>query len=227
MDVIKAVRPKTLSDLLAYEVDPIYTRENLTLLAGNGSARDVDQFSVLGAIAGGTATAAAKSGGNTGQGVLTVDATTPVLSGARDGVYRVVCTTVAAGGGTFTVYDPDGVLLGEIAVGQTFANQIKFAIADGTPDFTAGDAFNITVLTAPKYVALDPTATNGAQNAAGVALFAGHAADGVDGVITGLVRGPALLRSSGIAWPAGISDAQKAIALAQLAALGIVVRQDG
>ena len=64
-------------------------------------------------------------------------------------------------------------------------------------------------------------------HAAGVALFAGHAADGVDGVITGLVRGPALLRSSGIAWPAGISDAQKAIALAQLAALGIVVRQDG
>jgi hypothetical protein len=46
---------------------------------------------VLGKItAGGTsAVSAAKSGGNTGNGALTLDATTPVLSGALAGVYQV------------------------------------------------------------------------------------------------------------------------------------------
>jgi len=93
----------------------------------------------------GTVTTAAKGAGNTGNGALTMDATTPLLEGAKVGIYTVRCTVVAANGGTFEVKDPDGYALGEVAVGATFENDIKFSIADGAADFVVGDGFDITV----------------------------------------------------------------------------------
>lgn len=93
----------------------------------------------------GTAEVAAKSGGNTGNGVFTIDALTPVLAGAKVGVYTVRCIAAAANGGTFRVEDPDGIVLGDVAVGATFADDIKFAIADGSADFVVGDGFDVTV----------------------------------------------------------------------------------
>jgi hypothetical protein len=89
-------------------------------------------------------TAAVADAGNTGNGTLTVDATTPVLTGAQSGAYRAVCILAAANGGTFAVFDPAGVEIGRVAVGATFANQIKFVINDGATDFAVGDAFTIT-----------------------------------------------------------------------------------
>lgn len=226
LDVLKAVRQKVLSDLLLWEVDPIFTRENLTLLAGSGAAREVDQFVVLGGIEKGTATAAAKAG-NTGNGVCTPDATTPVLPGAKTGTYSAVCTVTATNGGTFRIYDPNGRVLGDIAVGATFADQIKFVIADGTNDFALGDTIYIAVVSVKKYVALDITKTDGSQIASAVALFKGKAPDGTDDAIASLARGPAAVRAGGLVWPAGITDTQKSIATAQLADVGIIVRTDG
>ena len=93
----------------------------------------------------GTAASAAKSGGNTGNGTLTLDATTPVLYGAHAGVYTVRVITAATNAGTLRVTAPDGTVLGDVAVGATFSNRIKFATADGATDFIVGDGFDITV----------------------------------------------------------------------------------
>jgi hypothetical protein len=90
------------------------------------------------------ATVAAKVG-NTGNGVLTLDGVAPVSKVAKKGIYVASCIAVVANGGTFRVSDPDGYVLGDVAVGATFDNDIKFSIADGATDFVAGDAFNITV----------------------------------------------------------------------------------
>ena len=98
------------------------------------------------------AASAAKSGGNTGNGTLTLDATTPVLAGAKVGVYTVRLITAATNAGTFRVEDPDGNVLGDVAVGGTFSDDIKFATADGSTDFAVGDGFDITVSGGGVYV---------------------------------------------------------------------------
>lgn len=82
----------------------------------------------------------------TGNGVLTPDVTTPLLAGVQEGAYRVVCIEPGSNVGTFAVYDPQGVHLGShVVAGAAFANQIKFAIADGATDFVAGDTFTLWV----------------------------------------------------------------------------------
>ncbi len=91
-----------------------------------------------------TVSAAAHAGG-TGNGTITMDVTTPLLTNAQSGVYTAKCITAATNGGTFRVADPHGNVLGDVAVGATFANQVKFVIADGSTDFIVGDQFDITV----------------------------------------------------------------------------------
>lgn len=128
----------TPQDLFAGDF-PVKT-DVATLVSGAGS---LVRGTVLGKIALGAATVAAIVGD--GGGALTLDATTPILAGAVAGAYTVKCTTAASGGGTFTVFAPSGAVLGTVAVGATFANQIKFAIADGTPDYSLGDIFTVTI----------------------------------------------------------------------------------
>lgn len=119
---------------------------------------------LLGKILLGAATAAAKSGGNTGNGVFTIDATTPILAFAKAGIYTVRCITAATNGGIFRVTDPFGNVLGDVAVGSTFANQIKFAIADGTTDFIVGDGFDVTIAAGSgKYKAYSSSNVDGSQ----------------------------------------------------------------
>jgi len=119
---------------------------------------------LLGKILLGTASSAAKSGGNTGQGTLTLDGPTPILANAKAGIYTVRCIAAASGGGTFRVTDPFGHVLGDVAVGATFANQIKFVIADGDPDFIVGDGFDITIAEGSgKYKAYDKANVDGSQ----------------------------------------------------------------
>src|SRR5258706_15541199 len=57
----------------------------------------------------GETSSVAADAGNTGNGVFTLDVTNPVSAAARDGIYRVVCIAVAANGGSFAVFDPEGV----------------------------------------------------------------------------------------------------------------------
>ena len=100
---------------------------------------------------------AGDAGANTGTGTLVMDATTPVLTGAKSGVYLVKCVSVAvanpAADAVFNVYDPEGLYIGKTDAGtggDTWAKHIKFVITDhatgdGTVPFAVGDGFSITV----------------------------------------------------------------------------------
>lgn len=139
-----------------------------TLIRGSGT---VARGTVLGKITIGAATAAlngpGEAGANTGNGTLTMDATTPILAGAKAGIYtvKVVRAALAQVGTTPAVpaqkaivefKDPDGKLLEVIDLattpGNTIANQLKFAVLEGATAFVAGDGFKITVAAGSGYL---------------------------------------------------------------------------
>lgn len=209
-------------DWLKFEQDNLYSREAITILSGSGAARALTSGMVLGKVKVGAATAAAV-GGNTGNG--TIGAVT-VAAGAKVGVYRLVCVEPAANAGKFTVEDPDGVTIEVATVAVAFSGGgLGFTIADGATDFVSGDAFTITVAAGSgKWVQIDFASATGADQAAGVLLLDATAADGADGKGTAVVR-DALVSTNGITWPGGATTDQKNGAIAQLLALGIVVRE--
>src|SRR4051812_16268990 len=118
-------------DRLVISADDVLSKK-ITLLSGQDCVRGT----LLGKITLGAATET--HAGNTGNGVMTLDGTTPVLANAKAGVYTVKCTAAASNSGTFRVFDPEGKVLGDVVVGGTFADQIKFVIADGATDFIVG-----------------------------------------------------------------------------------------
>lgn len=218
---VVATYPKLAHDWLKHELDPTLYRRAGTIASGSGK---IITGTVLGAILLGTAESAAKAGGNTGAGTLTLDVTTPVLANAKVGVYTVRCIAEAANGGTFRVEDPDGAVIGDVAVGDTFADGVKFVIADSGEDFDVGDGFDITVDEgSEKYVPLDVDALDGSQKAAAV-LINGCDATSAD-VETAILTGKAQIVPNQMVWPDGITAGEKAAALAQLAALDIVSHQ--
>jgi Bacteriophage lambda head decoration protein D len=156
-------------------------------------------------------------------GALTLDATTPVLPSAKDGKYRVYCIQAATNGGTFLVEDPEGREIGKAVVAATFNNQIKFVISDGTGDFVPGDAFTVTVGIESidfEFRALDTTATDGSQHAAGIL----HSAVTTDGTTKGkaiVMSRSCEVRASDLTWPSNLTATQKAQAVQELEALGI------
>lgn len=74
-----------------------------------------------------------------------------------------------------------------------------------------------------KYAPLTPAASNGSQVAAGV-LIADAAASTPDKKADALLR-LGVVNLAALVWPAGITDPQKATALAQLEAAGILARE--
>jgi len=56
-----------------------------------------------------------------------------------------VIHSIPAGGGSFSVTDPDDVVIGTGTVGVAFTGVVKFTIADGSPDFIVCDGFDLTV----------------------------------------------------------------------------------
>lgn len=178
-------------------------------------------------IAANVTSSAAADAGNTGNGVFTIDATTPVLADAKNGVYRVVCIEPVTNLGTFAVIDPKGAEIGRAIVGTVFSNQIKFAIADGATDFVAGDAFSVTVGIEDAdydYKAFDTTATDGCQHAAAV-LFTAITTDGVTKKQGVVMRRSCEVRASDLVWPvSNLTAAQKTQAIQELEDLGIILR---
>lgn len=102
---------------------------------------------VMGVISVGAITAAAKSGGNTGNGTCTSLST---RDGAVAGVYTVRMIRVATHIFDFEVKNPNGDQIGFGTVegaGATFvfSKEIQFTLTDGSTDFIKGDGFDITV----------------------------------------------------------------------------------
>lgn len=201
-----------------YSRDEVTVAISQTLLSGTPVYDDV-------VAAGVTVTVTADAGNTANSGALTMDVTTPILAGAQNGAYRAVCIEPATDAGTFAVFDPQGVEIGRhVAAGAAFATQIKFAIADGSGNFVAGDAFTILVGlesgadTQVKAIPNDgtiaatgfmvwPVTTGGAATAKGVKLARN-----------------AEYRLSDIQWPSGISTANKAKAIEELRGKGLIAR---
>lgn len=100
-------------------------------------------------------TRAAKFGGNTGTGLMTL-ASPAYGVGVKAGVYRVRAKTAAANGGVFSVVDPDGLVLDDATVGTAYTGVVKFTIADGATDFVVGDGFDLTVTLAEGPASVNP-----------------------------------------------------------------------
>ena len=112
---------------------------------------------LLGQITAGAATAAAKAGGNTGNGTISV---VTLQGGAKVGVYAVRMTAAT----TFKVEDPDGFVIETAgATGAAFADDIGFTITVGGTPFVAGDGFDITVAAGTGYTIATAAATDGSK----------------------------------------------------------------
>lgn len=209
-------------DWLKQEAPGAYSREQIVILAGSGAARSLTSGMVLAKVTKGTASAAAQAG-NTGDGAM---GAITVGAAAKPGVYKLEIFAAAANAGSFNVYDPDGNFVGQGTVAVAFsAGGLAFTLADGSADFVIGDGFNITVAAGSgKWVQFDQDGTTGTEDAAGILLFDAEAADGADGAGVAIVR-DAIVNAAQIAWPAGIDAGEKAAGVAQLEALGILVRE--
>ena len=213
-----------LGDMVKQEAEGRYSREAVTVLAGDGADRVLEMGSVLGRITKGAATAA-PSAGNTGNGAA---GEVTLGDAAKLGDYTLTCVAAAEDGGTFQVQDPDGFgLAPDLSVGVAYAGpHINLTIAAGTTDFVAGDSFTLGVAPGSgKVLALDFAALDGSQDAAGVLLAKVTAPDGQDALGVALVR-DAVIAASKLVWPAGATTQQKTAALAQLKAMGIITREE-
>lgn len=232
MNPLTVQRPKLQSAVLKFFLAEAYNFEAVTLLGGTGGAeRFLDVGTVVGQnspSAGGTwsvAAAVAGAGGNTGNGTVALASTPYVAGSVQLGTYEIVATSATE----WDAFDPNGKFLGIAKNGTAFATQIAFTITAGGTAFVAGDAFTFAVTNAGgggQYSALNLSGTDGTQNVAGIVVKAATAQNGVDNVsgMTVLVRGPAVVDQDNLIWPSGITNTQQTAALAQIAALGIVVR---
>ena len=101
-----------------------------------------DHGVVVGAAFAATAVGAADPG-NVGAGAIT--ASPAVVAPAKQGAYKVV--QIAGGAtGAFAVYDPDGVFVGNGAVGTEFVGGgLTFTVTDPGTDPAIGDSYTVTV----------------------------------------------------------------------------------
>lgn len=187
------------------------TREEITIESG----QDLVAGTVLGRL---LSAAAVADGGNTGDG--TVSAVT-IGKNCQVGDYVLTCVEEVVDGGFFQVVGPDGKALARLEVGVAYAGEIGLTVADGAADWDVGDFITVTV-TEGNYEQLDEAEDDGAQNAAGILW---DAVDASAADATGaMVARDAEVVDGELTWPTGISAGDKAVAEAELAALGIVVR---
>ncbi len=212
-----------LNDILKWEGENLYSREKVTVLSGENLS--------LGAVIG-KVTKSIPTTGTLGSG--TNGECTAVTGGAKTelGTYKATCTTANAvdAAGIWRIEAPDGTVLGDLTVTQgtdgtgAFTDpQINLTISYATGYSSIGDYFTIEVAAGSgKIVEIDFTAVDGSQTAGGfvIAAYDASAAD-VEGVA--IVRN-AIINADNLVWPAGATSDQKAAALAELKAAGIITR---
>jgi len=217
-------------EFLLSEGNRTRSRDTVTLLS-SGSAVELEAGTVLAQIDVGAATAAAKTGGNTGNGTITMDATTPVLAGAKPGIYTVRCIAAATNGGTFRLEDPDGDVIADAAItggaggAVAFAEQVKFVITDAGTDFIVGDGFDITVAAGSgKWTPF----LNAANREAGAILFDTVTVPASGDLAVVAITRDAEVKADDLVYDSSLSGgaltAAKAAAAVSLAAAGIIIR---
>lgn len=217
-------------EFLLSEGNRTRSRDTVTLLS-SGALAVLAAGTVLAQIDVGAATAAARSGGNTGNGTITMDATTPVLAGAKPGIYTVRCIAAATNGGTFRLEDPDGDVIADAAItggaGGTvaFAEQVKFVITDAGTDFIVGDGFDITVAAGSlKWAPF----LNAANREAGAILYDTVTVPASGDLAAVAITRDAEVKADDLVYDSSLSGgaltAAKAAAAVSLAAAGIIIR---
>lgn len=211
------------AEFLVSEANGDRSREQITLKSGNNLPTGRVLATVITAQ---TVASAAKSGGNTGNGTFTLDATTPLLYGAKLGVYSLRCIAAATNNGTFRLEDPDGIVLGDIVMSggaATVSEQIKGALADGATDFAVGDGFDITVSAITfKDVEFNPAGTDGSQIATGLLYKSTDASSADQRAVS--IRRSAEVNDNLVTWKSGTTTAQKAKGKQDLAKAAIIFR---
>lgn len=131
----------TLAAVLKWEEENLYSRDQITVLAG----QSIVVGEVLGQITAGTVpTTGTADVGNTGNGTMTA-----VTGGkfVKVGTYTMTCVAAATNAGAFSVKGPAGESgLPPAVVGVAYtSDQINFTINDGATDFVVGDIFTVAV----------------------------------------------------------------------------------
>lgn len=209
--------PNYLGDVLKWEQDNMYSRENVTVKSGESLA----VVEVVGRITKSTPTTGTAGEGNTGTGTMTGVAAGP---DTQVGTYTATCIAVAANSGIFAVVAPDGAALPEATVAVAYANdQLNLTINDGATDYAVGDIFTVEVAAGSgQIVPVDASAVDGSQKAYG---FMAGAVDATGGAKAGVaVVRDAIIVTTNLVWPDGASAGEKAAWLADLADAGIVTR---
>lgn len=223
---------------MATLTEPVYPAESLISEAGQRSRAAITVVSgavvtagmVLGAVETGTPTLTvgtpfSGTGATVGNG--TISAAT-ADAGAMAGDWQLECTATGATG-KFKVIKPDGTVDGILTIGTAYngTRSINITVADGANDWLVGDIIPVTVAyldgeSVLKYEPYDEDGTDGSEIAAGISYgnYDGTSSD---------VRGVAWVRDCEhnadiVVWPAAITADEKAIAIAQLADLGIYLR---
>jgi hypothetical protein len=206
--------PNTLGDGIKWEESNDYSREKVTVLSGQNLAL----LEVVGKVKVAVPTTGTATGGNTGTGLCT-----SVVGGLRTiaETFTLKCITAVGNAGVFSVIGSKTGRLADAVVAVPYTSDyIGFTLTDAT-DFIVGDSFTIVVAEGSgKVVALDPDGVNGANHAAGI-MIAAVDASLADKTGVAIVR-EAMIATANLVWPTGISAGDKAIAIADLAALGIV-----
>lgn len=156
----------TLAAILKWEQANLYSRDKITVLAG----QSLVPGSVLGQVTAGTVpTTGTAGGGNTGNGTM---ASVTGGKNVKVGTYTMTCVGESANAGTFAVEDPDGEALASAAVGVAYTSgQINFTIADGGTDFDLGDTFTVAVPAGgEQYRAINVSGVDGSGVAAGLSF---------------------------------------------------------
>lgn len=147
-----------ISDQLIAGDLKLVTRGQATITGGLALPRGT----VMGKVSLGAITSAAKAGGNTGNGTITL-----ITAGTRTktGIYQIRMLTAT----TFTVTDPNGEALPN-GVNGAYANaNLNFTITAGGTPFIAGDGFDVTVAAgASTWKKAVATAVDGSQNPAAI-----------------------------------------------------------
>lgn len=200
-------------EFLVSEANGNRSREQGRLASGN----KLQAGSVLGQVT--SSSDAAADGGNTGNGT----ASAPALgTEAVNGTYTLTCTAVVVDGGVFSVATPGGALLADLTVGVAYvSSHINLTLSDGATDFAEDDIFTIDVIIG-EYGEFDPATSDGTQTAVAI-LWAGKDASTVEQDCTAVVR-DAEVDGGALVWKDGVTEVQKATAIASLKNKNIIER---
>lgn len=213
-------------EFLVYEDEVNFSRENITILSGEGVLPAGRLIGVVGTNEG-AVTVGAPAFTGTGNGTLT-RATPAYSSSVQEGTYIVRLIEAGSDAGSFQVIRPDGTIDGIAAVGTAYDGQVKFTIADGSTDFAGPAQFTLAVTIAEaagasKWRSADPSNTDGSERAAGILLYPVDATS-ADVATVAVVR-HAIANVNLISYDAGADTAPKKAALvADLKAKGVLIR---